>query len=230
MLRAVLAACLLLTVHGVRAELKADYRFQNDLHSAIAGAPDLAPVASGTAFATEVVQCNPARKVLTFPAGAGLALTPMNALLPDTGVYTVLFLVRYDVVTGFRKYLDFKNGTADNGLYVTNGALTFYNVSTSQDAPITTGYVDVGLRRDASGHVTGYLDGVPKVQAADAGNNLGVVDANSVWRFFVDDNGGSEHSSGAVARIRVWDTALSDTELQLADFAECVTVFNDGFE
>ena len=89
--RAFLAACLLLTAHGVRAELKADYRFQNDFHSAISGAPDLAPVAAGTAFSTEAVQCNPTRKVLAFPAGAGLALSPMGSLLPDTGVYTVLW-------------------------------------------------------------------------------------------------------------------------------------------
>jgi hypothetical protein len=224
------AACLLCFSHGAAAALVADHRFQNDLHSAVAGAPDLVALGAGTSFATEAVQCNPSRTVLTFPTGVGLKLAPMSSVLANTGTYTVLFLVRYDVASGARKYLDFKNGTADNGLYDINGALAFYNVATSPTAPITTAYVDIGLRRDAAaGQVTGFIDGAPVLQASD-GIALGVVDANDAWRFFVDDMFGAEHSSGAVARIRVWDTALTDAEVQSADFAECVTVFNDSFE
>lgn len=229
--RAVLsAACLLAFSHGAYAALTADFRFQDDLHSAVVAAPDLAPLASGTAFANEVVACNPSRRVLTFPAGAGPALAPMSSVLTSTGTYTVLMLVRFDVVSSFRKVLDFKNGTADNGLYVESGALAFYNVAISPNAPITTAYADIGLRRDAAGQVTGFVDGVPVLHADDAGSNLGVTDANDRWRFFVDDGNGGEQSSGAVARIRVWNTALSDDEVQAADSAGCITVFRDGFE
>ena len=222
--------CLMSASHGAWAALKADYRFQNDLHSAVAGAPDLAPLAAGTAFANEAVQCNLSRRVLTFPKGSGLALAPMTSVLANTGTYTVLMLVRFDVIAGFRKYLDFKNGTSDIGLYDVSGVLRWYNVTESVDAPITTAYADIGLRRDAAGQVTGFVDGVPKLQAADFGSDLGVADANSTWRFFVDDITTGEDSAGAVARIRIWDTALSDEEVQIADFAECVTVFRDGFE
>jgi len=42
--------------------------------------------------------------------------------------------------------------------------------------------------------------------------NVGVIDENNTLRFFVDD--GDEESAGAVARLRLFDTALSAAEVR----------------
>jgi hypothetical protein len=120
-------------------------------------------------------------------------------------------LVRLDSVDGYRRLIDFKNATADQGLYVYGGELVFYNVAEARGGRVpANSYVQIALTREPGGAVSGYIDGVRQFLFTDS-DGLAIISPANVLRFFRDD--GSEHSSGAVARIRVYDHALSPQEI-----------------
>ncbi len=212
LLRHALPALLLLGAADAGAVLRADYQFQGNLNSSVAGAPALANFGAGNAYASESINAG-AATVLTFPAGGGVSLPTATTIIP-AGVYSIAALVRLSDVSGYRKYVDFKNRTSDNGVYVLDGNLNFYNFATGAGAPIANNaWRTIVITRDAAGQVAGYVNGAPALGFAD-GSGAGVVDAANVLNFFFDDAvTGTEQSAGAVARIQVYDNALSATEV-----------------
>ena len=118
-------------------------------------------------------------------------------------------------ITGFRKVIDFKNGSTDDGLYVLDGCLTFF--PKEQDALTKIGsdsYVQIVLTRDAD-RLVGYVDGVRQFAFNDRGG-LAQVGGSDSLRFFVDDvTTTGEWSSGAVSQIRLFDQALTANEVAL---------------
>ena len=202
----------LLAATDAAAVLRADYQFQGVLTSSVAGAPALANIGGGNTFVGDSVNGGNAT-VLAFPAGGGVSLPGLTTIAPG-GTYSVAMLVRLADVSGYRKYLDFKNRTSDNGVYVLDGNLNFYNFATGASAPIANNaWRTIVITRDAAGQVAGYVNGAPALGFAD-GSGAGVVDAANVLNFFFDDAVTStEQSAGAVARIQVYDNALSATEV-----------------
>ena len=193
--------------------LVADYQFAGVYSSSVGEDPDLVDIGTGTnAFATDTVR-GASQTVLVFPTGNGLELSPTTGLFANA-VYTVAAVVRLDTISGYRRILDFKNASSDTGLYNLNGNLDFYPVADGSLGPIAAGaYVQVALTRAADGTVTGYVNGVQQFSFADS-SSLAVIDGSNVLRFFKDDNVvQNENSSGAVARIRIWDGALSATQV-----------------
>jgi hypothetical protein len=177
-----------------------------------------------------VVYYSAPQPVLTFAVGSGLSLSPLSSILPATGRYTIGLQARMDGVSGdgYSKLVDFANGTLDPGLYDYFGHLDFYSYPGAGSPVIGTGYGDIVLTRDKSGAVAGYYNGNLQFWTSDSIHGWGVVNASDILRFFVDDSVGSgtEMSSGAVARIRVWNDALSAADVrELTD-----TIFHDGFE
>jgi hypothetical protein len=78
-------------------------------------------------------------------------------------------------------------------------------------------YLQVVLTRNAAGLVAGYVNGSPEISFSDTGNDalVSVADALSFFRDdFVVPN---EHSTGAVARIRIYDDALSPAAVAALD-------------
>jgi hypothetical protein len=225
-----LASCVLLLGADsavATPPLVADYQFQNNLVSSVAGAPDLVVVGTGTAYATETVYFQ-SQTVLTFTAGSGVALTPTTSILSSSGTYTIALQARITTTAGFRKYIDFDNGTADFGLYDNTGRLEFYSYPSGSDIVIGTKYADVVLTRDGSGVLAGYYNGIPQFSADDSQSQWGVFDGSDTLRLFLDDDigSGTEDSDGAVARVRLWDGVLNAQEVQeLTD-----PIFADGFE
>jgi CSLREA domain-containing protein len=205
---------------------KADYRFQNDLKTSVGTAPALTKIGpKSNTFATANVDGS-SRKVLRFPQGNGVRLSPTTGVVSN-GTYTIVALFELDSVSGFRRIVDFKNGTSDNGLYVQNGNLRFFPSAAGTGAPIAANtYVQVVLTRDASGTVIGYVDGAQQFSFSDASGDA-VIGVNNALRFFMDNQSGGatgEHSGGSVARIRLYDAALSAAEVGELDRAE-PTVF-----
>jgi hypothetical protein len=204
--------------HNVFAQtVKADYRFQNTRNSTVAGAPDLTdfPTVGANTFVTSTVDGQP-RTVLQFPEGNGLRLAPTSGVIAN-GVYTIVILFEFDTVRGYRKVLDFKNGTSDSGLYVFNDFLSFFPgvIGTATLTPNV--YYQVVLTRDAAGTVTGYIDGVQQFSFSDT-SQLAEIDSNNALRFFRDDNvQGTESSGGSVARIRLYDAALTAAQVAALD-------------
>ena len=194
------------------AALTADYQFQGNLASAAGTPPSLSNLGAGNAFVTESVD-GASRTVLAFPQGNGVSLVPTTGVIPNA-TYTIVILFRFESVDGYRKIVDFKGGTSDNGLYVNDGTLEFYPQTSGSPVSVAANtYAQVVLTRDNSGHVVGYIDGIQAIDFADTDSD-GVI-GGSLLQFFQDDSVTSfrEASAGAVARIRLFNTALSPSEV-----------------
>lgn len=226
------AAMLAGSTYG--ASLEADYQFQNNLTSSVAGAPALTPVGTGTvAFATETVDGQP-RTVYQFNTvgGVGAGLRAQTDGLISNSAYSIVFYARIDALsTGLSKLIDFKNLSSDAGLYTALTFPTFYNAVTPEDASLTaypTTFAQLALTRSAAGTVTTYLNGTSLFNFPDT-NSLAVIDdpnsANEYLHFFFDDpnstivNAGAtiENPSGAIARLRLYDGDLSAAEVAALD-------------
>jgi hypothetical protein len=150
--------------------------------------------------------------VLSFSARGGLALTPATGIV-YRDVYTIELLFRFDRVDGFRKLIDFENGSDDSGLYVQDGCLTFVPRNERAGTGIQQHtYVQVVLTRDTTDRVVGFVDAVRQFAFRDAAGLAGI--ASDTLRFFADDSiTRVEYSNGAVTQIRLYDRALTAGEV-----------------
>lgn len=194
------------------AVLKAVYPLAGDRLSAIPG-PALTDIGAGNQFAVETVD-GVSRPVLTFPRGGGLSLSPGGLVDPDN--YSVAMLLRLADRTGFRRILDFSDGTSDNGLYSFNGRAALYPLAASTDAVFDASYAHVVLTYSTAGGVhdtTVYVDGDPVVTTTSP---LSFGLGSGVLRFFKDNVSGpyvGEDSAGAVACVLLYSGALSSAEV-----------------
>ncbi|MGA9162620.1 MAG: hypothetical protein WB297_17390, partial [Actinomycetota bacterium] len=101
----------------------ADYYFQGSLESSLGAAPDLVEVEKGSSVFT--VDGRTGVTVLRFAGGRGLALAPTTRVIRSPG-YSIEVLFRFDLLAGYRKIIDFKDGSSDDGLYMLDGCLTFF--------------------------------------------------------------------------------------------------------
>lgn len=206
------------------AGLVADYRFDDNLNSSVGLAPPLTEVGVGTpTFATEVVN-GASDRVRVFPAGAGLSLPTSGLVAPE--VYTFELTFRLTEASTWERIFDASNATTDNGVYVKNNKLDYYDNHAGGDHFGTSGfaagtYYTVAISRSASGLVTIYQDGTPQISYNDSSNTGVLKSPDFPARFFIDDLAVSgENSPGAVARIRVFD---SDIQVTSADKNGTVT-------
>jgi len=216
-LRSAQALGLLLLCGGANATSLlpvADYTFNNSLSSTAVGAPDLTFIGSNHLYQNDSVY-GAAQTVLTFAAGTGVQLVPTTQILSDPGTYTIIITVRHNNPGGgFSKYIDVANGSVDYGLYDRNEVLGYYTVAAGAYQLIAYDYEDIAISRDATGRLKGYLNGMPQFSGDDSATRYGVITAANTLRFFVDDSvQGTEQSDGAVARLRIWNAALSDQEV-----------------
>lgn len=204
--RVALAAVLLLPLSLGLAPAHADIIHDYDLNGSFAdnlGGPALVPN-GGTLNATNY----------SFAPNQGLSLT--NAL-PNTAVYSILTDFSFTTTSGFRKIIDFKNLSSDNGLYNRDQKLVFFNSLGSTESSTLDFAPNVLARlvitRDAANQFTGYVDGVQRISFTDT-NSLAVFNPNII-QFFRDDTvtSGREASDGLVDKITIFDNALSSAEV-----------------
>jgi hypothetical protein len=231
------ASCLLATglvgpSAGAAVAAKADDRFLNTRTTSVGTAPALTDLIGcstacptpnpANAFATETVD-GKNHRVLDFSSDNGLSLAPTTGVASND-TYTVVVLFRLHTLNKWNRVLEFANGTRDPGLYLNpSNALTFWPLTNGGATIVAPDqYVQVALTRDgATGTVTGYVDGVQQWQFNDS-LSYAVIDSNNTLHFFQDNtSNGSlrEDSAGAVARIRVYGTALSATAVAALDRA-----------
>lgn len=190
------------------ATLQADYQFQNTRSSSVGSPPALTDLGTNS-FTTATVD-GTSRTVLSFSQNNGLSLSSTSGVVPSS-TYSIVMLFSFTTTSSFRRIADFKNGSSDTGLYANGGKLYLYNASQASSVSISANtYVQVVLTRDSAGTVTGYVDGVQQIQFNDTGG-LGTINSSNTLRFFKDD--GSEASAGAVARIRLYDGALTASQV-----------------
>ena len=199
------------------ASLKADYQFQNNLTSSAGSPPPLDTIGGGSnTFVSDVVR-GVSTSVLEFPQHNGLSLSSASAIIPGN-VYTIAALFSFDSISGYRRIVDFEDGSSDNGLYNYDGKLVFYKSSVVWSAAATMSagsYSQVVITRDAAKNVIGYVNGAQQFSFADSSDEA-VISANDRLKFFRDNTSGSntgEASPGAVSRIRIYDYVLSAAEV-----------------
>jgi concanavalin A-like lectin/glucanase superfamily protein len=218
---ALLAALIL--VGGVEsaaaATLRAEYRFQGDLASEVAGAPELVEIGQGNSFAFEHVDGLGLQQVLRFPKGNGLSLATAGLVNPTNNSVVVVF--RLDDTDGYRRILDLTGGTSDNGLYNLNGQVVLYGGSGGNDASqnvlLDHSYAQVALTNAAalggSEQATAYVNGAEVATAQiPKGFDLG----SGVLRLFRDNTSGpapGEESGGAVSCILIYDGTMTAGEV-----------------
>jgi hypothetical protein len=145
----------------------------------------------------------------------GFTFGPNQGLsLPSTdigSVYNIEMTFSLTTTSGFRKLVDFKNQTSDNGLYNFSGQLDYFLFAAGSTVTIPANtLVTVDLSRNASGQVTGFVNGVQQFTFTDG---TGDATTSTVLLFFVDDTqtSGTESSAGFVDRIQISDTPFSPT-------------------
>ncbi|MEO7659995.1 MAG: hypothetical protein ABIV48_10310, partial [Pyrinomonadaceae bacterium] len=195
------------------ANLKADYQLQGNLNSSVAGAPAMTDLGSGNSFVADTVD-GVGRQSLRFPQNNGLTVS--TAGLIQNNNYTIVVLFKFDDLSGFRKIIDFANGTTDNGLYINNGIFEHENIPGSPRF-FTGTYAQVVVVRESSGLVRQYRNGVLADSRNDGGDYL--ITAQNRVGFFQDDapTNGTESSAGNVARIRIYDGPLTNAEVLALD-------------
>ena len=171
--------------------LKADYQFQNNLLSSVAGAPALTNVGGAGTFQSDTVD-GYTRTTFRFPANNGLSVNTLG-LIPNNA-YTAVILFRFDNVTGSRRRVfDAKQGTSDPcGTYIANSRL---EIETTAATPIyASTYIQVAITRQADGLLRIQRDGFTFNNANDS--NCYLNDGDNL-RFFLDDTVvGGETSAG----------------------------------
>lgn len=204
---------LFISVAASGQTLKADYQFQGDLNSSVAGAPALTNLTgSGGAnsFQTDTVD-GYTRQTLRFPFNSGLQLN-ITGLIP-TNTYTFVALFRFDDVSG-RRRLGGGDAADDGGAYVVDGRL-------DQEAGTNVAfrpnhYIQVVVVRESNGNIRGYRDGGLRVSAVDLFGDF--VLTTGVLRLFQDDfMVPNEASAGNIVRLRVYDGPLSTTQVRALD-------------
>jgi hypothetical protein len=201
------------------ATLRAEYRFQGDLASEVAGAPELANLGHGNRFASERIDGLGRHQVLSFPEGNGLSLATAGLVDPTNNSVVVVF--RFANTSGFRRILDFADGTSDTGLYNLGGRVMLYagpETDASRDRVLSDSYAQIALTNAAapsgSEQTTAYLNGV---EVATARISKGFDLGPAGLRFFKDNTSGpytGEESSGAVSCILVYDGTLTADEVR----------------
>ena len=150
-----------------------------------------------------------------FAQGGGFDIEGVTGQV-QANTYTVVVLLRMSQLGGFDRILDFKSGTSDSGLYFYNGALRFYPSSATGSKVVASNeWAQVVLTRAADGTVRGFVDGAQQWQFTDT-NAFGVISTSNRLIFFRDNisgGGTGEHSAGAVARVRLFDRPLTQTEI-----------------
>jgi hypothetical protein len=195
---------------------KADYRFANTLATSVGSAPALTDIggAGTNTYATATVD-GTSRRVRRFPQGRGVRLAPTTGMITNNGTYTVSMLFKPTATGGWRRLIDTTNGTSENGLYINpDGRLDYYPVLSGSTVLNANVWHHVVLVRNAATNtVAVFVNGIKQFSVATQGN--GVVTPADGLRFFVDDSG--EETGGDIARIRVYNTALTDNDVKFLD-------------
>jgi hypothetical protein len=147
----------------------------------------------------------------SFAAGKGIELTSGV----NSSNYSIEMHVKLSTVSSYEKLIDFKNLTADQGLYVLGGHLDFFSFAEGTAAPITANTAfDLMLTRNSSTKVvTGYVNGVQQFSFVDS-TGAAVFSTSNAW-FLRDDNatGDREDSAGLLTRLRIYNGPLSAAQV-----------------
>jgi hypothetical protein len=145
--------------------------------------------------------------------GSGLNLS--NLPLAVTTSYSIGITAFFGETDGYRRLIDFKNQASDTGLYVHNNAFQFYEETENGGSTSPFQEFTIVITRDDAKNVNIYTNAnsVPILSFVD-NEDLAVASAN-LLKFFQDDEavGGEFATIGSTSLIRVWNGALTPSEI-----------------
>ncbi|MFN8345946.1 MAG: OmpA family protein [Spirosomataceae bacterium] len=189
------------------------YRFDNTLEEESGKLPALQPLGQPGIFQEEKLPelKNTKRTVYAFDKNYGLQFDNRAAKGFLGGSYTIEIYFRFTALDSWKRVIDFKNRKSDNGCYIYDGKLNFYNFAVGTKAPVHPNeYTHYVVSRDAkTQQLKMYVDGESKVEFTDK-YDQGVIDDDGVLNFFFDDLIVKEEASeGAVAMIKIYDYVVN---------------------
>jgi large repetitive protein len=190
------------------------YNFRNSLNEEGGNGPALNVLGSGsyTSESLPDLSCL-SRTVYGFTQNSGLQFDNGAAGNFMGSSYSIEMYFRFTTNTGFIRVIDFKNRTADSGLYATSAVVQFYdelNINTTAFA--TNEYVHLVLTRNGGNNeVNIYIDGSLAGSFTD-NNGRALPNGSNVINFFQDDLVfGGEAQPGNIALLRIHDYTLDAT-------------------
>jgi hypothetical protein len=126
--------------------------------------------------------------------------------------YSIAFEATIDNIGGFKKLVDFKNLSSENGFYNHAGAVNVYPSSESAATYYSTGVsAFTVLTRDATTQAFAvYVNGALATSFSDASGITTFSGTNGIARFFEDDLlSPGEVPSGTVTYLATYNSALS---------------------
>ena len=205
-------------VSVAQAQRMGVYRFDKTLEEESGKLPKLQPLGQpGTYQEDKLPELkNAKRTVYTFEKNAGLQFDNRAANGFLSGSYTIEIYFRFTALDSWKRVIDFKNRKSDNGCYIYDGKLNFYNFAVGTQAPVRANeYTHYVVSRDAkTQQLKMYVDGESKVEFTDK-YDQGIIDEDGVLNFFFDDIiVKDEASEGAVAMIKIYDYVVPPTSIK----------------
>ena len=155
--------------------------------------------------------------VLKWPAGTGLRLNDATkAVGNQRNDYTIVMLVNLDDVAGYNKMIAFDGPYEENGFYVQGGGLYPYGPDADRYTEDVFGagkWVQIALVRSKEGQIKCFVGDERQVREGDPEKTL-VLGTDQSLIFLRDDLiNSSEETGGRIARLRIWDNALSEAQI-----------------
>lgn len=239
---ALLVLCGVITVRA--QSLVGDYQLQDVYTSSVGTIGPLVVTGNpgGVSFQTATVDAQ-TQQVLSFQT-TGLDLLSQSGVQAQTNPfldstnYSVVLLADFQIAATTvlaTKVMDFKNLSSDAGLYINSatGILEFIDgtgiLQGQGGAPLPAGtYIQLALTRDSATNLLSvYSNGALAFSFTDTNGLATLGDAtptgNAFLTVFQDDGGGlggttlNEASLGDVARLRLYDGALSGAQVSALD-------------
>src|ERR1039457_3869612 len=159
------------------------YKFNNTLAESKGIGPTLTMLDSAGVFVLDTLnEVNGNTKtVYRFKKSSGLQFD--NALAGHfiDSTYTIELYFVFDELNGWKRVIDWKNRKTDWGAYVYYGKINFYNIVTSDTAPVAPGEYTyyVVARNGITKNIRMYTDAKTSLNFIDA-NDDGVIDTSNV--------------------------------------------------
>lgn len=210
---------VLLAVQSEGAVLKAEYRFNGDLQSSIAGAPALVPVDPlGTnVFKTDIVG-GISKSVYAWngnmtPVSEQSGFTLDTTGLVATNSYSVQMVFQLTQrPSAWRRLVDVEGRQSDDGFYVDpQNHLAVYPIISSV-TPFTNGIYEDVLLTVGGGRVKAYLNGVLQFDGSSTLMNINLNNTGEKLGFFLDNvvgGGQGEYSRGSIALLRLYSGVIT---------------------
>lgn len=187
------------------------YTFDGNLKEAAGKGPDLKVLGEMGQFVTT----QEGKSAYQFGKNQGLQFNGRERGITFGDSYSIELLFEFDALDSWKRVIDFKNRTEDNGAYMHHGKLNFYNFVTSAEIGIEANtYCHLIVTREGdSRKLRMYAEGTASAEFID-NEGHGLVSSDQVLNFFYDDlKVANEASSGSVVLLRLYDYLLNEEEV-----------------